>query len=456
TGSRELAAAFSAGAAALSTAGWPGFACPAAATRTPTDAAAFAASLRAAPRTFAEAVARGEDASAAAAVDAAVDAAVPTFAEALRQGRRAPAAAAVAAAAAADTRVNTAQPAGRKEEVCRNFNFRRAGCRRSQCRYEHRLLPICPAFKQGRCRNTRCPDRHQRAGETTGPRPARSSKGVQATALHAVDELPEGPQLPAVLDAWARVRRAQAEAEALEEEHLQWFRSWAATPVVALCGLCGRLSASAGEAAQHASQHRRETASRGYDELVVAHVAEMDASLGEMQEILRGLAPQEEAERALVPSAPRAARVPHQGFAFLPPGPKEPAGRDAGMREASEAPQAGDLPVGRRLFDEEVDFPRSSAASSPATPRDVELVPAGRPRAQSLPASREGDQAQADPVAVQAEPAAAGCEAVQADLVAACGEVDLADPADARGEAVQADLVAACGEVGLADPAAAG
>ncbi|KAJ9438270.1 hypothetical protein DIPPA_06501, partial [Diplonema papillatum] len=406
------------------------------------------------------AVARGEDASAAAAVDAAVDAAVPTFAEALRQGRRAPAAAAVAAAAAADTRVNTAQPAGRKEEVCRNFNFRRAGCRRSQCRYEHRLLPICPAFKQGRCRNTRCPDRHQRAGETTGPRPARSSKGVQATALHAVDELPEGPQLPAVLDAWARVRRAQAEAEALEEEHLQWFRSWAATPVVALCGLCGRLSASAGEAAQHASQHRRETASRGYDELVVAHVAEMDASLGEMQEILRGLAPQEEAERALVPSAPRAARVPHQGFAFLPPpvapGPKEPAGRDAGMREASEAPQAGDLPVGRRLFDEEVDFPRSSAASSPATPRDVELVPAGRPRAQSLPASREGDQAQADPVAVQAEPAAAGCEAVQADLVAACGEVDLADPADARGEAVQADLVAACGEVGLADPAAAG
>ncbi|KAJ9452635.1 hypothetical protein DIPPA_32105 [Diplonema papillatum] len=48
---------------------------------------------------------------------------------------------------------------------------------------------------------------------------------------HAVDELPEGPQLPAVLDAWARVRRAQAEAEALEEEHLQRLRSWAATPV---------------------------------------------------------------------------------------------------------------------------------------------------------------------------------------------------------------------------------
>ncbi|KAJ9443202.1 hypothetical protein DIPPA_32203 [Diplonema papillatum] len=156
TGSRELAAAFSAGAAALSTAGWPGFACPAAATRTPTDAAAFAASLRAAPRTFAEAVARGEDASAAAAVDAAVDAAVPTFAEALRQGRRAPAAAAVAAAAAADTRVNTAQPAGRKEEVCRNFNFRRAGCRRSQCRYEHRLLPICPAFKHTTYTYTLC------------------------------------------------------------------------------------------------------------------------------------------------------------------------------------------------------------------------------------------------------------------------------------------------------------
>ncbi|KAJ9456195.1 hypothetical protein DIPPA_11837 [Diplonema papillatum] len=464
TGSRELAAAFSAGAAALSTAGWPGFACPAAATRTPTDAAAFAASLRAAPRTFAEAVARGEDASAAAAVDAAVDAAVPTFAEALRQGRRAPAAAAVAAAAAADTRVNTAQPAGRKEEVCRNFNFRRAGCRRSQCRYEHRLLPICPAFKQGRCRNTRCPDRHQRAGETTGPRPARSSKGVQATALHAVDELPEGPQLPAVLDAWARVRRAQAEAEALEEEHLQWFRSWAATPVVALCGLCGRLSASAGEAAQHASQHRREAASRGYDELVVAHVAEMDASLGEMQEILRGLAPQEEAERALVPGAPRAARAPHQGFAFLPPpvapGPKEPAGRDAGMREASEAPQAGDLPVGRRLFDEEVDFPRSSAASSPATPRDADLVAACGEVDRADPADARGEAVQADLVAAcgevgLADPAAAGCEAVQADLVAACGEVDLADPAVARCEASQADPVAASGEVDQADRAAA-
>ncbi|KAJ9435952.1 hypothetical protein DIPPA_13569, partial [Diplonema papillatum] len=206
-----------------------------------------------------------------------------SFAEALR--RSPPAAAAVDAAAADDAaaaaddaaadpraRVHPAQPA-REGEVCRDFNFRRAGCRRVQCRYVHRLLPVCPAFQRGRCRDARCPNRHPRPGQHRHGRAT-----AKAFRPFADDDLPEGPLLPQVLAARREVRRAQERAGELEAQLLREFNSWAPTPVEALCLVCGRLSTTAGEEAQHRARHRKDAVTQGRDSLVVAHVSATCAS----------------------------------------------------------------------------------------------------------------------------------------------------------------------------------
>ncbi|KAJ9451274.1 hypothetical protein DIPPA_07424 [Diplonema papillatum] len=212
-----------------------------------------------------------------------------SFAEALR--RSSPAAAAVdaaaaddAAAAAADdaaavprARVHPAQSA-REGEVCRDFNFRRAGCRRVQCRYVHRLLPVCPAFQRGRCRDARCQNRHPRPGQATRSTaaPARRSQGVQAAGPYADDDLPEGPLLPQVLAARREVRRAQERAEELEAHPPR------VQQLEALCLVCGRLSTTTGEEAQHRARHRKDAVTQGRDSLVVAHVAVGDGGLRRM------------------------------------------------------------------------------------------------------------------------------------------------------------------------------
>ncbi|KAJ9434753.1 hypothetical protein DIPPA_31642, partial [Diplonema papillatum] len=199
---------------------------------------------------------------------------------------------------------------------CRDFNFRRAGCRRVQCRYVHRLLPVCPAFQRGRCRDARCQNRHPRPGQATRSTaaPARRSQGVQAAGPYADDDLPEGPLLPQVLAARREVRRAQERAEELEAQLLREFNSWAPTPVEALCLVCGRLSTTAGEEAQHRARHRKDAVTQGRDSLVVAHVAVGDGGLRHMRELcLRW-----QAER---PQAQPAQGGPQQGFPFAAPGP---------------------------------------------------------------------------------------------------------------------------------------
>ncbi|KAJ9442182.1 hypothetical protein DIPPA_30975 [Diplonema papillatum] len=224
------------------------------------------------PRSFAEALRRSSPAAAAVDAAAADDAAA--------------AAAADDAAAVPRARVHPAQSA-REGEVCRDFNFRRAGCRRVQCRFVHRLLPVCPAFQRGRCRDVRCPNRHPRPGQTarTTTAPARRSQGVQAAGPFADDDLPEGPLLPQVLAARREVRRAQERAEELEAQLLREFNSWAPTPVEALCLVCGRLSTTAGEEAQHRARHRKDAVTQGRDSLVVAHVAVGDGGLRHMREL---------------------------------------------------------------------------------------------------------------------------------------------------------------------------
>ncbi|KAJ9440474.1 hypothetical protein DIPPA_26305 [Diplonema papillatum] len=371
-----------------------------------------------------------------------------SFAEALR--RSSPATAAVdaaaadaddAAAAAADdrARVHPAQSA-REGEVCRDLNFRRAGCRRVQCRYVHRLLPVCPAFQRGRCRDARCPNRHPRPGQVRFPvhpqypnrsfhpkptqqtaqttaAPARRSQGVQAAGPFADDDLPEGPLLPQVLAARREVRRAQERAEELEAQLLREFNSWAPTPVEALCLVCGRLSTTAGEEAQHRARHRKDAVTQGRDSLVVAHVAVGDGGLRHMRELcLRW-----QAER---PQAQPAQGGPQQGFPFAAPGPfgaplqpvlqagpaaPHPAPR--GAEQGEEAAFEREAPACDRVL-----FGSASnrTASSPASPRDGSLPPpASRPRALSLP----GD---------------AGVPAGGADQVvpaASCGEGDPVGPA---------------------------
>ncbi|KAJ9436920.1 hypothetical protein DIPPA_16855, partial [Diplonema papillatum] len=250
--------------------------------------------------------------------------------------------------------------------------------------------------------------------------PARRSQGVQAAGPFADDDLPEGPLLPQVLAARREVRRAQERAEELEAQLLREFNSWAPTPVEALCLVCGRLSTTAGEEAQHRARHRKDAVTQGRDSLVVAHVAVGDGGLRHMRELcLRW-----QAER---PQAQPAQGGPQQGFPFAAPGPfgaplqpvlqagpaaPHPAprgaeqGEGAGFeREASMAPACD-----RVLFVSA----SNRTASSPASPRDVSLPPpASRPRALSLP----GD------VGGEAVPAGLG-GADQVVPAAACGEGD--------------------------------
>ncbi|KAJ9435640.1 hypothetical protein DIPPA_22688, partial [Diplonema papillatum] len=144
--------------------------------------------------------------------------------------------------------------------------------------------------------------------------PARRSQGVQAAGPYADDDLPEGPLLPQVLAARREVRRAQERAEELEAQLLREFNSWAPTPVEALCLVCGRLSTTAGEEAQHRARHRKDAVTQGRDSLVVAHVAVGDGGLRHMRELcLRW-----QAER---PQAQPAQGGPQQGFPFAAPGP---------------------------------------------------------------------------------------------------------------------------------------
>ncbi|KAJ9457534.1 hypothetical protein DIPPA_15830 [Diplonema papillatum] len=352
------------------------------------------------PRSFAEALRRSSPAAAA------VDAAAADDAAAAADADDAAAAAADDAAAVPRARVHPAQSA-REGEVCRDFNFRRAGCRRVQCRYVHRLLPVCPAFQRGRCRDARCPNRHPRPGQAAGP--------------YADDDLPEGPLLPQVLAARREVRRAQERAEELEAQLLREFNSWAPTPVEALCLVCGRLSTTAGEEAQHRARHRKDAVTQGRDSLVVAHVAVGDGGLRHMRELcLRW-----QAER---PQAQPAQGGPQQGFPFAAPGPfgaplqpvlqagpaaPHPAPR--GAEQGEEAAFEREAPACDRVL-----FGSASnrTASSPASPRDGSLPPpASRPRALSLP----GD---------------AGVPAGGADQVvpaASCGEGDPVEPAGAPG-----------------------
>ncbi|KAJ9446442.1 hypothetical protein DIPPA_28980, partial [Diplonema papillatum] len=247
--------------------------------------------------------------------------------------------------------------------------------------------------------------------------PARRSQGVQAAGPYADDDLPEGPLLPQVLAARREVRRAQERAEELEAQLLREFNSWAPTPVEALCLVCGRLSTTAGEEAQHRARHRKDAVTQGRDSLVVAHVAVGDGGLRHMRELcLRW-----QAER---PQAQPAQRGPQQGFPFAAPGPfgaplqpvlqagpaaPHPAPR--GAEQGEEAAFEREAPACDRVL-----FGSASnrTASSPASPRDGSLPPpASRPRALSLP----GD---------------AGVPAGGADQVvpaASCGEGDPVGPA---------------------------
>ncbi|KAJ9448445.1 hypothetical protein DIPPA_10562 [Diplonema papillatum] len=382
-----------------------------------------------------------------------------SFAEALR--RSPPAAAAVDAAAADDAaaaaddaaadpraRVHPAQTA-REGEVCRDFNFRRAGCRRVQCRYVHRLLPVCPAFQRGRCRDARCPNRHPRPGQTarSTAAPARRSQGVQAAGPYADDDLPEGPLLPQVLAARREVRRAQERAEELEAQLLREFNSWAPTPVEALCLVCGRLSTTAGEEAQHRARHRKDAVTQGRDSLVVAHVAVGDEGLRHVRELCL----QWQAER---PQARPAQGGPHQGFPFAAPGPfgapiqpalqaglaaphPAPEGAEQGDGAAVERDRSMDSACDRVLFGSA----SNRSASSPA-PRDGSLPPpASRPRALSLP----GDAGE------EAVPAGPG-GADQAVPAAPCGEGDPVGPAAPHREAAPDAAAAAHDVAGQAGP----
>ncbi|KAJ9434935.1 hypothetical protein DIPPA_14740, partial [Diplonema papillatum] len=187
---------------------------------------------------------------------------------------------------------------------------------------------------------------------TVAPRPARSSQGVQATARMADDELPPGSLRPAVLAARAAVRRAQEEADALEEDLLQElllassgiialeFRSWSAIPVVELCPRCGVLSATAGEAAQHQDWHCRDTGIRGRDGLVAAHVAVVNEGYRHMQDLYR----QEQADRERLEQAEREQAGP-QPLQQAGPQPARQAGPQPFHQEAPQPlQQAGPQP----------------------------------------------------------------------------------------------------------------
>ncbi|KAJ9467435.1 hypothetical protein DIPPA_14102 [Diplonema papillatum] len=279
-------------------------------------------------------------------------------------------------------------------------------------------------------------------GCASSAQPRRTGRGP-----YADDDLPEGPLLPQVLAARREVRRAQERAEELEAQLLREFNSWAPTPVEALCLVCGRLSTTAGEEAQHRARHRKDAVTQGRDSLVVAHVAVGDEGLRHVRELCL----QWQAER---PQARPAQGGPHQGFPFAAPGPfgapiqpalqaglaaphPAPEGAEQGDGAAVERDRSMDSACDRVLFGSA----SNRSASSPA-PRDGSLPPpASRPRALSLP----GDAGE------EAVPAGPG-GADQAVPAAPCGEGDPVGPAAPHREAAPDAAAAAHDVAGQAGP----